>query len=231
MPSSLKERREGLRLTQSEVAQRAGTTAAYISQIESGKVNMPNAELRRAISKALGIRHVDFLVAVGELGDWEVPGFSPTADPDPRLALLEALLAMIDLDSDSRAITLSGILQSWAEQDRARAAPPMRWMSDYLEAKRAECRRKCRTFSTNPSDHAGFWGIWKNVVHTSKHTSSIIECSRIPMGNTEVQRTKCRTSDGTPCPPHTDDLPNRAGEGVGRASSIVAILGLPHGGR
>jgi len=124
MPQTLRDRRESLGLTQEELAQRTETTRSYISQIESGKVQMPNAELRRAISKALGIRHVDFLVAVGELGDWEVPGFSPTADPDPRLASLEALLAMIDLDSDSRAITLSGILQSWAEQDRARAAPP-----------------------------------------------------------------------------------------------------------
>lgn len=50
MPVTLREYREALRLTQGEVAKRAGTTAAYISQIESGNVKLPNAELRRAIS-------------------------------------------------------------------------------------------------------------------------------------------------------------------------------------
>ena len=82
---------------------------------------MPNPELRRAISKALGIRHVDFLVAVGELGDWELPGFSPTApERDPQLESLEALLNQLDLGRDNRAGTLFGILRMWSEQDRGR---------------------------------------------------------------------------------------------------------------
>ena len=118
---SLRARREALGLTQQDVADRAGTTQPYYGQIESGRTRMPNAELRRSISNALGIRHVDFLVEVGELGDWELPGFSPTApERDPQLESLEALLNQLDLGRDNRAGTLFGILRMWSEQDRGR---------------------------------------------------------------------------------------------------------------
>ena len=103
------------------VADRAGTTQPYYGQIESGRTRMPNAELRRSISNALGIRHVDFLVEVGELGDWELPGFSPTApDPDPERDVIETLLDQIDLSIDRRASTLAALLEMFRAQDRAR---------------------------------------------------------------------------------------------------------------
>lgn len=122
---TLRTRRESLGLTQADLAQKVETTPNYISMIESGKVKLPNAELRRAISAALGIRHVDFLVAVGELEDWEVPGFSaeqPERDPD--LARRIAMLEQLDLDRDNRGSTLDVVLQGWAAQDRARSSHP-----------------------------------------------------------------------------------------------------------
>jgi transcriptional regulator with XRE-family HTH domain len=118
---SLRARREALGLTQAEVAERAGTTQAYYGQIESGRTRMPNAELRRSISAALGLRHVDFLIEVGELGDWELPGFSASQPvPDQLREDLIALIGQIDLQVDNRAGTLSGILRLFAEQDRQR---------------------------------------------------------------------------------------------------------------
>jgi transcriptional regulator with XRE-family HTH domain len=120
MLTTLRQRREALGLTQQEVAAQAGTSQSYYGQIELGQ-RLPNAELRRAISAALGIRHVDFLVAVGELGDWEVPGFDATnGPPDPETAALVHLVESLDLSRSDRAATLASILQFWAQQDRAR---------------------------------------------------------------------------------------------------------------
>lgn len=119
---SLRVRREGLGLTQKEVAERAGTSSAYYNQIENGLRQLPNAELRRELSRVLGIRHVDFLVETGILDDWEVPGFTPdgpTIDSDQSVVL--TLLQEIDLTRDQRGTLLAGILRQWAEQDRQRS--------------------------------------------------------------------------------------------------------------
>lgn len=74
---SLRERRELLGMTQAEMGQRLGVNANHISLIEQGKVKLPDIELRRELARALGIRHIDVLVAQGILDDWEMPGFSP----------------------------------------------------------------------------------------------------------------------------------------------------------
>jgi transcriptional regulator with XRE-family HTH domain len=123
---NLKAYRERLGLTQKEAAERAGTSSEYYSQIERGRIAMPNPELRRNIARALGIRHVDYLVAVGELGDWELPGFNAIETaPDPQREYLQLLIDEVDLDRDNRAATLSGILQMWMQQDRQqRNGPP-----------------------------------------------------------------------------------------------------------
>jgi transcriptional regulator with XRE-family HTH domain len=113
--------RAALGLTQKEVADAIGITSEYYSQIERGRIALPNAELRRAISRVLGIRHIDFLVDVGVLDDWEVPGFDAMApEPNPLREQLDRYLNQLDFDTDNRAATLLGILQMWASQDRQR---------------------------------------------------------------------------------------------------------------
>jgi transcriptional regulator with XRE-family HTH domain len=113
--------RAALGLTQKEVADAIGITSEYYSQIERGRIALPNAELRRAISRVLGIRHIDFLVDVGVLDDWEVPGFDAMApEPNPLREQLDRYLNQLDFDTDNRAETLLGILQMWASQDRQR---------------------------------------------------------------------------------------------------------------
>lgn len=120
---SLKSRREALGLTQEDVAAMAGVHPNYYSQIERGRVKWPDPDLRRAISKALRMRHVDFMIEVGQLEEWELPGFSPTvSDPDPEVERLEALLAQVDLRADRRAATLAALLEMFRAQDRQRQA-------------------------------------------------------------------------------------------------------------
>jgi len=81
-----KGRREAMGFTQTELAERIGIAQSHYGQIELGKTRA-KPETRRAISQALGMRHIDLLVELGELEDWEVPGFSAdTPEPDPDLA-------------------------------------------------------------------------------------------------------------------------------------------------
>ncbi len=124
---TLRARREALGLTQAEVADRAGTAQPEYGQVESGRTKMPNAELRRAISEALGLRHVDYLVEVGELEDWELPGFDAAAEPiDPAVDVLLHLVRTTNLLRNGRAETLASILQFWQSEDQQAATPGTR---------------------------------------------------------------------------------------------------------
>lgn len=58
--------------TQGEFAEHAGINRAHLSQIESGKIALPNADLRRRLARALGVTHVEILVRAGELDRAEV---------------------------------------------------------------------------------------------------------------------------------------------------------------
>ena len=118
---TLKGRREAMGFTQTALAERIGIAQSHYGQIELGKTRA-KPETRRAISQALGMRHIDLLVELGELEDWEAPGFSAdTPEPDPDLARRIAMLEQLDLDRDNRGSTLDVVLQGWAAQDRARS--------------------------------------------------------------------------------------------------------------
>ena len=67
-------RREGLGITQADVAERMGPDVEtnYVTKVETGRIKRPPAEMRRRLASALGVSHVDLLVAAGELADDEV---------------------------------------------------------------------------------------------------------------------------------------------------------------
>lgn len=97
----LRDRRATLNLTQDQVAKVAGLPRAHLSQIESGKIGLPNADLRRRLAEALGLRHVDLLIAAGELEPGELPGSEGPTNGDvaglARCLDPETLLAVIVL--------------------------------------------------------------------------------------------------------------------------------------
>ena len=129
MGAYLKERRLQLGMTQEEVAELVGTSGAYLSQIERGKVQITGTDLRRRLASALRLRHVDLLVAAGELAANEVPG-EPTQFDLGSLDAAEQLcqqLRLIDLTRDRRRETLRGLFEMFLAQDRQRgriAEPP-----------------------------------------------------------------------------------------------------------
>jgi transcriptional regulator with XRE-family HTH domain len=83
---------------QTEFAARANIKRAHLAQIERGKIALPSGELRRRLAAALGVRHVDILVAAGELTGDEIPqeGVAPDAFPhDPvKRELVERLATL-----------------------------------------------------------------------------------------------------------------------------------------
>ncbi len=96
----LRKRRIDLGLTQEAVSDAAGIGRSHLSQIESGKIGLPNAGIRRRLADVLEVRHVDLLVAAGELDDAEVrEGRQPPASELDRLAAR--------LDDDGRAALLA----------------------------------------------------------------------------------------------------------------------------
>ena len=83
------EKRESLGWTQTELARRSGVPRTTVNRIESGTTKLPEADVRRKLAKALGVRHVDILVAAGELSETEVlPVNDPSSEAVKRLAPL-----------------------------------------------------------------------------------------------------------------------------------------------
>lgn len=65
-------KRKEQRISQRVLAERIGTSPAYMSQIENSGTKLPGAALRRQIAAAFGVSHLDLLVAAGELTEDEV---------------------------------------------------------------------------------------------------------------------------------------------------------------
>lgn len=83
----LRRRRVDLGLTQETVSDAAGIGRSHLSQIESGKIGLPNATIRRRLAEVLQLRHVDLLIAAGELDEAEVrEGKQPLASDLDRIA-------------------------------------------------------------------------------------------------------------------------------------------------
>jgi len=74
-------RRKALGLTQSELAERANVSQSYVSNLERGRTQLPNVQIRRQLAQALRMSHVDLLIAAGELGAHELPGSANAVRP------------------------------------------------------------------------------------------------------------------------------------------------------
>lgn len=93
----IKARRDLLGWTQQRLGEEAGLTKSHLSQIEGGKIALPSAEIRRRLAKALGVRHIDLLIAAGEItpeeADLAKAAGNPFAIGDARHEAVELLLS------------------------------------------------------------------------------------------------------------------------------------------
>jgi transcriptional regulator with XRE-family HTH domain len=114
----VRDRRRLLGLTQAELAERAGVLQASVSDLERGRVALPGADARRRLAAALGVPHVDLLVAAGELTAEEAG--RPVEDvTDPARAEILALLDRVEFNKVRREGLLDD-LRRWLQQDRER---------------------------------------------------------------------------------------------------------------
>lgn len=77
--------------SQAGFARAAKISPSHLNQIEGGKIALPNADLRRKLARALGVRHVDILVAAGELAEDEAEGCDFVRD----LGEFESLVSIV----------------------------------------------------------------------------------------------------------------------------------------
>lgn len=124
----IRARRDDLGLTQTDLADRALLQRAHLSEIERGKIALPNAVIRRNLAGALGVSHLDLLVAAGEITQEElgtVAGIVERNPDDPREQLIQAIRQTPM--PDHYAVGLIRMLETWqvdALRSSARASRP-----------------------------------------------------------------------------------------------------------
>lgn len=116
----IRDKRSELGWTQAALADMTGISRARISQIEGGRVTLPGADHRRRLAKALGVSHLDLLIAAGEITQEELQSIGAAGvverEPDPMTDQLVTLARLIDWRQAYGVFTgltnvLSGVLE------------------------------------------------------------------------------------------------------------------------
>lgn len=84
--------------TQVQLADMAGVPKQTINRLENGKTNLPGPQIRRQIAEALGVPHIELLVAAGEITADEagIPD-DPRSEAERRLSPLIAEIGDDDI--------------------------------------------------------------------------------------------------------------------------------------
>src|SRR4051794_32112214 len=96
---------------QTEFAERANIKRAHLAQIERGKIALPSGDLRRRLASALDVRHVDILVAAGELTADEIPREGAAPEPFPHDATKRQIVQQIATLDASEAVNVSEYIE------------------------------------------------------------------------------------------------------------------------
>src|SRR5690242_8196250 len=121
--AEMRRHRESTGLSVRKAAELLGMSTAYLSQLETGKVGLPSADVRRRVAQWLGISHLDVLLLTGEITEDEIQatGKSGIAEPDPKnpAADLCALIQSVNWYGRSdRVQYVRGLIESMIEVDR-----------------------------------------------------------------------------------------------------------------
>jgi transcriptional regulator with XRE-family HTH domain len=92
MGAYIKARRERLGWTLTALAAQAELSKSELSALEAGKINWPGADKRRRLALALGVSHLDLVVAAGELTRDEAGRSASDDGTDPECEALVARL-------------------------------------------------------------------------------------------------------------------------------------------
>lgn len=106
-------------MTQSELARRVDMPGPHLNQIESGKIALPSADVRRRLAIAMGVTHIDLLLAAGELSDADIQiaGVEGVAIEAPELIDLVDDLRGVELTNE-RVRALKGVIATFRNRDQ-----------------------------------------------------------------------------------------------------------------
>lgn len=132
----VRQRRAELGLSQTALAGRSGISKGHLSTIEAGKIALPAADIRRRLSKALGVSHLDLLVASGEITPEEIRdagavGVIEREPNDLRAQLHRAVDAVLDWNDApgiARSVlwTMQGVAYDQTPHPAAEVSEPPR---------------------------------------------------------------------------------------------------------
>lgn len=115
LSSYVAERRQALGLNQTELAERSGVPRTTVNRIETGITKLPDASIRRALSKGLGVCHLDILIAAGEITEEEATHKGAELREPGPIDELCAMLEQIDLSNDFNVRGIRSQLRFWAD--------------------------------------------------------------------------------------------------------------------
>ncbi|HXH79563.1 helix-turn-helix transcriptional regulator [Nocardioides sp.] len=107
--------REGKGLTLKAFGDRIGKSKEYVSQLEL-RTKLPDADIRRRIAEAMGVSHLDLLIAAGELLPEEVTAAGKVGvveeDADSPATVLVERLRSARLDA-AQVEAIEIMLKTW----------------------------------------------------------------------------------------------------------------------
>jgi len=108
-------------LTLEALGELTGMDKSHLSQIER-KSTFPQAERRRQLARALGVTHLDLLIAAGELTEGEVVAAGMVGvveeDPDGPLAQIAEAARQINWSRPGRVATIGTLFRLYLTEDR-----------------------------------------------------------------------------------------------------------------
>lgn len=120
--SYIRDERERRGWTQTELADRAGVPKQTVNRLETGTTKLPGALIRRQLADALGVRHIDLLIAAGEITLEEA-----NLPKDPRSEAVRRLQPLIDSIEWNEVVfsLVEGTLEGLRKMTRATPESPL----------------------------------------------------------------------------------------------------------
>jgi transcriptional regulator with XRE-family HTH domain len=119
LAQALKRRIEETGISQRRFAERVGLSSSHMNSLVSGKIGLPQPEVRRRLARELGISHVDLLVMAGELRPDEVDaaGVQGVVPESPAEAALLPVIRSFDW-TDAQLRAAAGALRAIGDMGR-----------------------------------------------------------------------------------------------------------------
>jgi transcriptional regulator with XRE-family HTH domain len=125
----IREWRERSGLSLAQAAAMVGIGRGHLSQFETGRIGLPQTDVRRRLAQVLGISHIELLIAAGELSENEVTAAGVVGKverrPDDPRTVLHALIDQINWERDAtNRANVEGLLRLILEREDAKAGRP-----------------------------------------------------------------------------------------------------------